>query len=60
MRPDDGGNDLAGQPEILGYQGGAIGRENPVRQFQVEQPVPDAWRYGTRPVDEELALRLVV
>ncbi len=45
---------LADQTEILRNECGAVGREDPVGQLQVEQPVPDAARHLTRAVDEEL------
>ncbi len=47
-------NALGGQPKILGNQRTAVGREDPVGQFQVEQPVADAGGYLSRAVDEDL------
>ena len=51
---------VGGEPEFLLHQRGPVRSEYPVGQFQVEQPVADSRRHGTRTVDEEFRLGLQV
>ena len=57
---DDLVDALSGEPEVLGDERAAVGREDAVGQLKVEEPVADAGRHLTGAVDEELVLGLVV
>ena len=57
VRLDDLVDALGGEAEILRDERGAVRREDPVGELQVEQPVADAGGHLTGAVDEELVRR---
>ena len=48
------------EPKFLLHQRGPVRSKYPVSQLQVEQPIADSRRHGTRTVNEELRLGLQV
>ena len=60
MRLHDITDAVNSEHQFLLHQRGPICGEHPVGKLQVEQPVADFRRHGTRTVDEELRLGLRV